>query len=95
MVQSTQEQLEELREDRINRAVQELFNWYYKGSTCFSAKLYTLMSAADPHNLMRIGVAFPAETAVFQVWSVSPSSRDFFLKCGVSANEIPEVDREV
>ena len=44
----------------------------------FNAQLFRLMHKADPGNLVRLGIGFPLEAAVFNEWYGAPNEAAFF-----------------
>ncbi len=58
-------------------AVRKLWEWQ-NGQTHFTAQLYTLISKADPGNMVKLKSAFPIEVQVYKDWQQSPDEHEFF-----------------
>ncbi len=63
------------------RAIEALYEWQSgTGPGTFTARLYSLLSAADPRHRAVLCRAFPAEGSAFRLWNKSPHQDTFFAE---------------
>lgn len=73
-------------EESLRRAVREMYFWRHTDATNFTARLFDLFLKADPVNLERLKLGFPAEALAVELWRMSASEQKFFEEHGVIFN---------
>lgn len=65
----------------LKKAITQLYAWQYESeASFFTAQLYSLMMKADPGNMTRLALAFPAEAEALCLWKATAGDklRDMF-----------------
>lgn len=68
----------------LEKAVVELYYWFYGNGTNFHSMLYDLIEKADPQNRQNLRCGFPEEVAAFELWAASRNPDAFFAEYGMS-----------